>query len=185
MKKFKCLTSIVAILLCIAQLFSFVSCDNETAPTETSASIAETTENSTSQTTETNSTVPPETTYEPKTLSGEVEKNMNTYTSKKENTAVTVCKMDGDGTFSVKVRPGGTYRTGLIFGYTKEGDKETYYMFSFAKEARQATLQKYINGFGKTVKTNWISGTYGNEVPMKLVFSEGKVYCYFYKTLYF
>ena len=91
-----------------------------------------------------------------------------------------------EGSYSVNIKGVSTKRAGIIFGYSKEVDSESYYRFVTRKEAQKVEVDKVVDGKVTNVYSNYLSAGYstGAEMLFKVVIKEGKAYCYYGNNLY-
>ena len=109
----------------------------------------------------------------------------DSYTSKAQNTLAIL----GDykqGQFSVTIRPGTNGKVGLIFGYRKTGEGESYYRFTTGKSAEKVSLEYVENGDIRRLYENYLSVGHnvGASYRYRIILSGDAAYCYLGDLMY-
>lgn len=116
-------------------------------------------------------------------LKGEVTKNGKTYRTKKNDTYVLLDKLTEDTQFRVEIKPSGETKFGVVFGYKNENGTESYY--TFYAEGSTVYLRSYDGSTRKTLSSCYGAGVSANAAyVMRIVFSQGKAYCYARERLF-
>jgi len=189
---------LLALFLCLICLVSAL-CGCQTTPSgdKTTSASSDTAPTTTDTiTTEAITTEEPVTTEEPEpvlpdieltectVLNGEFQVGSN-ISSKAANSLALLGNYER-GKFSVSIRPTHTGKVGLVFGYTKTENGESYYRFTTSKASECVCLERVTNGVATVLYENFLSrghsinGTY----LYQIILSDDAVYCYLGELMY-
>ena len=194
MKSYRTILMLTISLACFLML-ALTACAGDPAVT-TAGTTAATTTNAITSTTAPVTTTPASTTTPALTtapakaegpytlLSGTVRKNGASYKTTSGDVALVINeKVEGDSQFIVTTSTANESTTGVIFGYKKVDGVESYYRFDTDKST--VYLRK-VEGKRKTVVGSIFGAGRGvGEYKLKVIFSDGKAYCYARDRLFF
>lgn len=125
--------------------------------------------------------------YKPayKVISGKVNGSGNSVTTGAANTLALKNELRGEGALSVTVTAGNKQKNGIVFCYTENNGNKSYYWFYTQRSNNTVNLAKVTNGKTEILYSNYLSADYNvnNAATSKIVFKDGKAYCYFWNTL--
>ena len=194
MKSYRTILMLTISLACFLML-ALTACAGDPAVT-TAGTTAATTTNAITSTTAPVTTTPASTTTPAVTtapavaegpytlLSGTVRKNGSSYKTTSGDVVLVINEnIEGDSQFSVTTNTADESATGVIFGYKKVDGVESYYRFHTDKS--NVYLRK-VEGKRKTlVGSIFGAGRGAGEYKLKVIFSDGKAYCYARDRLFF
>ena len=109
-------------------------------------------------------------------IKGDATKLGKTFKTSETNTRISLETLWASAEFSVAITPGGTGQAGVIFGYSKDGDTESYYRFTV--DENNVYLLKFTGTKSQTLFSNFGSNVGTTKHAMKIIVTADKVYCY-------
>ena len=195
MKSYRTILMLTISLACFLMLV-LTACAGDPAVT-TTGTTAVTTTNAITSTTAPVTTTPAATTTPAVTtappvaegpytlLSGTVRKSGASYKTTSGNVVLVINDqvVEGDSQFSVITNTSDESATGIIFGYTDVNGVKSYYRFHTDKS--NVYLRKVSGKSATLVGSHFGAGRGAGEYNLRVIFSDGKAYCYARNRLFF